>query len=284
MTASTSRGTIEYADSGTGPNLLLLHGAMGGFDQALMLGRSAAGAPGFRFVAVSRPGYLGTPLCDAAAPEQQADLCAALLDALSIRQTAVLAISGGGQCALQFALRHPERCWALVMISACSAPLSARLPLAFYFMKLVAHVPAISAATRKKIKRDPDKAARRSIPDPVLRASTLKHPEAGTLLRELQLSTLDQMAGRMPGTENDIEQSRRPFSYSYERICVPSLVIHGTDDEAVPFAHAEALASRLPNAELLAIEGGRHVSLFTHLDVIRPRVRSFLDRQSGRTG
>jgi pimeloyl-ACP methyl ester carboxylesterase len=278
MTASTSLGAIEYADSGTGPNLLLLHGAMGGFDQGVLLGHSAVGANGFRWVAVSRPGYLGTPLSAGAAPERQADLCAALLDALSIRQTAVVAISGGGQCALQFALRHPERCRALVMISACCAPLSARLPIAFYFMKLVAHVPAVAAAMRRRVARDPDKAARRSIPDPVLRASTQKHPEAGRLLQQLQLSTLEHMAARMPGTENDIHQSRRPFSYSYERIGSPALVIHGTEDEAVPFAHAEELASRLPNAELLAIDGGRHVSLFTHLDVIRPRVHSFLER------
>jgi pimeloyl-ACP methyl ester carboxylesterase len=278
MTASTSLGTIEYADSGTGPNLLLLHGAMGGFDQGMLLGRSAVGPNGFRFVAVSRPGYLGTPLRAGAAPERQADLCAALLDTLSIRQTAVIAISGGGQCALQFALRHPERCGALVMISACSAPLSVPLPLAFYLMKLVAHIPAAGAAMRRKVARDPDRAARRPIPDPALRASTLKHPEAGRLLQELQLSTLEQMAARMPGTENDIHQSRRPFVYSYERVGAPVLVIHGTGDEAVPFAHAEALASRVPNAELLAIEGGRHVSLFTHMDVIRPRVRSFLER------
>jgi pimeloyl-ACP methyl ester carboxylesterase len=278
MTASTPLGTIEYADSGAGPNLLLLHGTMGGFDQGVLLERSAVGANGFRSIAVSRPGYLGTPLSAGAAPEQQADLCAALLDALAIRQTAVVAISGGGQCALQFALRHPERCRALVMISACCAPLSAPLPLAFYLMKVVAHVPAVAAAMRRKIERDPERAARRSIPDPVLRASTLKHPEAGRLLRELQLSTLEHMAARMPGTENDIQQSRRPFSYSYERVGAPVLVIHGTEDEAVPFAHAEALASRLPNAELLAIDGGRHVSLFTHLDVIRSRVRSFLEK------
>src|SRR5690242_15635967 len=129
---STAIGDVEYADSGTGPNVLLLHGAMGGFDQSLLLGRSAVGSTGYRFVGVSRPGYLRTPLRNLEAPEQQADVCAALLDVLAIPQTAVVAISGGGQCALQFALRHPERCSALVMISACSASLTVRIPLAFH--------------------------------------------------------------------------------------------------------------------------------------------------------
>jgi pimeloyl-ACP methyl ester carboxylesterase len=280
MTASTSLGAIEYADTGTGPNLLLLHGAMGGSDQGVLLGRSAVGAGAFRFVAVSRPGYLGTPLDNAAAPEQQADLCASLLDALSIQRTAVIAVSGGGQCALQFALRHGDRCWALVMISACSAQLSGRVPLAFSLMKLAARIPGITSAIRSRMTRDPERAARRSIPDPVLRASTLKHPEAGGLLQELQFSTMEHMAARIPGTENDIQQSRRPFSYDYERISAPSLVIHGTDDEAVPFAQAQTLSSRLPDAELMAIDGGRHVCLFTHLDAIRRRVRSFLEIRS----
>jgi len=37
-----------------------------------------------RVIAVSRPGYLGTPLADGETPEAQADLYAALLDTLGI--------------------------------------------------------------------------------------------------------------------------------------------------------------------------------------------------------
>jgi pimeloyl-ACP methyl ester carboxylesterase len=254
---------MEYVQAGDGPPVLLLHGAMGGYDQSLILGRSALGPSGFRFVAVSRPGYLGTRLDGNRTPEQQADLCNGLLDALSIPEVAVIAISGGGQCALQFALRHPERCRALVMISACSAPISVRLPLGYHLMKLAARVPALAAGMRKK-------AAHAPLP------AEIATPEAAGLMRELQLSTLDRMGDRMSGTQNDIQQSRRRFSYPFESIHTPALVIHGTADEAAPFAHSEALAGRLPNAEFLAIEGARHIALFTHLDLIRQKVRGFL--------
>ena len=71
----TRLGRVECAVSGEGPAILLLHGAMGGCDQSLLLGRSALGNSGFRFIAVSRPGYLGTPLASGKAPEHQADLC-----------------------------------------------------------------------------------------------------------------------------------------------------------------------------------------------------------------
>lgn len=274
----TALGPVEYAECGAGPAVLLLHGAMGGYDQSLLLGRSALGSRPCRFIAVSRPGYLGTPLASGRAPEQQADLCAGILDALGITDAAVIAISGGGQCALQFALRHPRRCRALVMISACSARIGGRMPLRYHLFKVMARVPAMAASIRRKAEADPEGAAARSIPDADLRARTLSHPEAGPLMAALQRSTLDRMPRRLPGTTNDVRQSRRPFDYPLERIAPPVLVVHGTEDEAAPYAMGAALARRAPNAELLTIEGGRHVSLFTHLDEIRARVGEFLNR------
>jgi pimeloyl-ACP methyl ester carboxylesterase len=281
MLVETPRGSVECARSGEGPALLLLHGAMGGYDQGVLLGRAAVGSSGFEFIAISRPGYLATPLALGPSPEQQADLCSAVLDALAIRQAAVIAISGGGQCALQFALRHPNRCRALVMISACSAPLAGRLPFRFHLLKLAARFPEVVKTMRRRTAENPDRAARRSIPDPALRARTLNHAEAGPLLIALQLSVMERMAARLPGTMNDIAQSRSPFAYPLERILAPALVIHGTQDEAVPFAQAESLAARLPKAELVAVQGGKHVSIFTHRDLVQPRIKQFLDLHLG---
>lgn len=271
----TPRGRVECARSGEGPALLLLHGAMGGWDQGLLLGRVTVGPAGFEFIAPSRPGYLGTPLALGRKPEEQADLCAGVLDALGIRQAAVIAVSGGGQCALQFALRHPGRCRALVMVSACSAPVG-RVPFRFHLMTLMARFPALMARMRRRAEKDPEAATRRSITDPVLRAQTLNDSEAGPLLAALQLSTMERMSERLPGTRNDIVQSRAPFAYPLERIHAPTLIVHGSADRAVPFAQAESLAARLPRAELIPIPGGEHVSIFTHRRQIQPRITEFL--------
>jgi pimeloyl-ACP methyl ester carboxylesterase len=62
------------------------------------------------------------------------------------------------------------------------------------------------------------------------------------------------------------------------------LVVHGTADEAVPFPQATSLAARIPGARLLTIEGGRHVSIFTHRDLIQPEVRRFLEEHGGAAG
>lgn len=232
--------------------------------------------PRFRFLAVSRPGYFGTPLAVGSTPDAQADAVAALLDDLGIRTAAVMAVSGGGPCALQLALRHPQRCWALVMVSACSAPLASRPPLSFRLFPLIARSATLVRLMRARTARDLDRGQYRGITDPAIRARTLQHLETGPLLRELTLGMFDRLAERMAGTFNDIEQARRLSDFPVEQIVAPTLIVHGTRDPLVPFAQAQTLAARIPGAEILALQEAEHAVVFTDRDEIRRRVTGFL--------
>ena len=98
-----------------GAPLLVVHGAGGGFDQGLEFAGSLP-RRGFRVIAMSRFGYLRTPLPDDASPIAQADAHACLLDALGIERTAIMGGSAGAPSAMQFAIRHPDRCNALVLL------------------------------------------------------------------------------------------------------------------------------------------------------------------------
>jgi pimeloyl-ACP methyl ester carboxylesterase len=121
--AETAAGPIEYARVGQGPAVLVIHGCPGGYDQGLIATKLAP-SDEFTFISPSRPGYLRTPLHVGLTPEAQADSYAALLDALGISQAAIIGISGGAPSALQFALRHPGRCWGLVTVCAVARRLS----------------------------------------------------------------------------------------------------------------------------------------------------------------
>ena len=119
--ADTQHGPLEYAVTGSGPAILVFHGASGGYEQAQLLSKLID--PGnFSLIGVSRPGYRQTPLSTGRAPAQQADAACKLLDLLDIQKTAVLGISAGGLAAIQLALRHPERCRGLILVSADMPP------------------------------------------------------------------------------------------------------------------------------------------------------------------
>lgn len=144
-------------------------------------------------------------------------------------------------------------------------------------MRWFARLGWLSALMRWRITRDPSKAASRAIPDPVLRQETLSHPVAGPLMKALQQSPFTELGRRLPGTLNDMDQFERVAALSFDETTVPLLGIHGTADSVVPFEHGER--GRLaPDGDFMAIEGGEHVAIFTHLDAIRERVAIFLKR------
>jgi pimeloyl-ACP methyl ester carboxylesterase len=275
----TRVGSVELATFGNGPAVLCLHGAMGGYDQALILAKTLGGT-GYRFVAPSRPGYLGTPLSRGRAPEQQADLYAAVLDALHIERTAVMAVSGGGPSAIHFALRHQQRCWGLVLVSTPAGRVNNRLPLSFKIIKLLARIPCVASLLARKTAKRPEQVARRSITNPSLLERTMGSAEAWELLKELQNSTVERMALRFAGTENDVEVTRT-HTYPLAEIAVPTLIVQGTADPWVPFeSNAKVFASEVRAAELVALQDGEHAAIFSHRDEARRRVGSFLRRHS----
>jgi pimeloyl-ACP methyl ester carboxylesterase len=278
---TTRLGPIELAEFGHGPAVLCLHGAMGGFDQGLILARTL-GESGYRYLAPSRPGYLGTPLARGRSPEEQADLYAALLDTLGIERTAVMAVSGGGPSAIHFALRHAQRCWGLVLVSTPAGPVGNRPPLSFAVMKLLAHIPWFAASAQRKTAEHPERVAARSITNPELLARTMQNPDAWRLLQELQNSTMDRMARRLAGTDIDIEVTATR-AYPLEDISVPTLVIQGTADPLVPFnGNGKVFAARVPGVALVALEGGGHAAIFSHRDEARAATTGFLRQYARR--
>ena len=120
---TTPCGVIEYQEAGSGTPLLAVHGSGGGYDQGMAFA-SPLIRRGARVIAMSRFGYLRTPVPADASAAAQADAHVCLLDALGIRTAAVLGGSTGAPSALQMAIRHPDRVSALILL----APLTYKPP------------------------------------------------------------------------------------------------------------------------------------------------------------
>ncbi len=96
----TRCGPIEYQEAGAGVPLLAVHGSGGGHDQGMAFAGALA-QHGIQVIAMSRYGYLRTPMRADASAAAQADAHVCLLDALGIGRAAVMGGSAGAPSALQ---------------------------------------------------------------------------------------------------------------------------------------------------------------------------------------
>ncbi|MGD2131911.1 MAG: alpha/beta hydrolase [Maricaulaceae bacterium] len=264
---ATALGDIEYADVGQGTPRLMIHGTPGGYDQTLVAHRVRPEAyPNVRFITVSRPGYLRTPVESGRTPAEQADLYAALLDELGIDQVVVYAGSGGAPSGLQFALRHPERTRALVL----AVPLlermeseegAGRVSLTESLMSDMA-VWAMGDRLLPMMLPDID------LDDPVQTASA-----------KLIIASGVPLGLRTDGMENDMTQFRSldVATWPLEELQVPTLFLHGNADENAPYEGSAAAAARIPNAELITYEGGNHFIVITRAAELSAEVEGFIE-------
>ncbi|MCC0035078.1 MAG: alpha/beta hydrolase [Hoeflea sp.] len=88
---ATRHGQIEFTAWGNGPAVLVVHGAGGGYDQGRLL-PMRFGGDGYRWISVSRFGYLRSELPEDGSTLAQAEAFADLIDALGVGKVAVLAM------------------------------------------------------------------------------------------------------------------------------------------------------------------------------------------------
>ncbi len=265
----TDCGPIEYATMGDGYPVLVVHGIFGGFDQGLIIAQGNVGEQ-FRSIVPSRFGYLRTPLPEDASPAGQADAYACLLDALGIEQAAIIGTSAGGTSTIQFALRHPERCSALVLFSS-SLPGEAEVtllpePMANMLFRSDFIFWLVTTFFSSSMQ------------------STMGVPEGFELTPEYEADVAEVMKTILPvnprsdGALFDMYFSNLDVNSGYplEKISVPVLIVNAVDDPLTLYENAKSAALRIPDAELVTIENGGHMML-GHEERIKSEIESFLE-------
>jgi 2-hydroxy-6-oxonona-2,4-dienedioate hydrolase len=272
-TVRTRYGQLEYASAGAGPPLLMIHGTGGGFDQGLgfagkMLGR------GYRVIAPSRFGYLRSDFPEDPSSERQADAFVDLLDRLGIERLPVAGGSAGALSAAQFALRHPDRCSALILlVPAANVRGSDPVEMGSLTRFLVERVLASDLLFWAALNTIPDRLiATLLATDPALvaAASPEERARAYRILEEIM-----PVSDRARGIVNDARLAGNPARMDFSRIQVPTLVISVEDDRFGTAATARDIAAAVPHARLVIYPSGGHIWI-GHDEAIAAEMNGFL--------
>lgn len=271
--AETAAGPIEYADFGEGEPMLVIHGAGGGYDQGLLLGRDIG--EGYRIIAPSRFGYLKTPVPDDSSPAAQADALDALLDSLGVKKAVVAGASAGAPSAIELALRHPHRVSALILLvprtyhptesigADESVPSQAVLGLietsADFLFWIAMHVSRASVVRFLGV-------------PPTVEASASEDDRAR--VTEL-MNSIRPLSSRVRGIEVDSRTQMSPWPL--ERLAVPTLIVSAEDDLYRTLPGARFTAERIKGAELRVLKSGGHLMVGRGAQV-RKWVSDFLRR------
>jgi 3-oxoadipate enol-lactonase len=259
--AEIDGASIEFAQAGSGPNLLLLHSLltdMTVFDRVL-----PALEQRFRVTRLNLPGYgLSMPRAlDSVA--DYADHVAAILDKLKLPpQTHVFGNGFGAFVALMLAIRHGTRFNRLVLADVVATfPEPARVP--FRLMSEKVTTNGMSAVLDAAIGRMFPPAFQTAQPDEVaLRKAALARVDAASFSRAcLALAALDTTA--------ELHQIKNP-----------TLVLCGALDLTTPPALAQALAQGISGAHYQEIAGSGHCPMVEQPARLTACVELFLRSQN----
>jgi pimeloyl-ACP methyl ester carboxylesterase len=247
--------TVDYEDTGgSGPVVVLSHGVL--MNGSMFAPQVEALRDAYRVVTWDERGHGEAEHEGTWTYWDSARDVLALLDHLGVGSAVLGGMSQGGFLSLRAALLAPERVRALVLIDSQAgpedpdvAPLYASLAEAWAAGGAdAATLDFVAATILGPADAEPWKQTWRAMPPH--RAPQVVH----TLLEREDIH--DRLA----------------------EIRCPALVVHGTDDVAIPVAKAQALVDGLPAARpLVLVEGAGHASNLSHPDPVNTAVRAFLD-------
>ena len=227
------------------PVLLMLHGFTFSLESVDLLADRLDEAYRVVRYALRGHGLTGPDPAKRYSPDQRAAHIGAVMDALGIETATLVGNSLGGLAAWKFAVGEPGRVDNLVLISPGAYPMNgvtdipADIPpaLAAYFMLL------------------PEEGIDLSI------ERIYAKPEAISAERKASLKAMM----RAPGNGQAFIDALKVFTLpdpepDLARIAAPTLIIWGTEDVLIAPTHGERIASAIPGAELVLLDGVGHVA------------------------
>jgi pimeloyl-ACP methyl ester carboxylesterase len=253
-TLDAGRLRVHYAEAGQGPPLLLLHGWPQHFWCWRRVVPELSGS--FRLIC---PDLRGFGWSDAPGRGYDNEIftadAIALLDALGLERVGVIGHDWGGFSSFLLALRHPDRVSAVLAVSTPIPWVKPSLRLAAEFWRTW-YVWALAAIGREAVRRHPGAVRlmlRHGTPDAVIDereaevyAERLREPARAEATQLLYRSYLKAL----------LALNARP--YDALRLTVPTRLVLGRDDEAIPEAVVSGFEPHADDMQLDLLEGCGH--------------------------
>lgn len=198
--------------------------------------------------------------------EQFANDTIGLLDALNIRKADVLGFSMASFIAQQLTLEHPERVNRLVLYGASCGGQEA-----------IPQTPEVSKIISDFVNNRSENVGEfLSVTFPP--EWTRTHPNyLETIPKTTEIVSSDTLVKQFNIVENWLSKNWTGVCNQLGNISIPTLIITGTDDVAVPAANSLILAQRIPHAWLVQIEGAGHGLMYQYPEQFSEIVKTFLE-------
>jgi pimeloyl-ACP methyl ester carboxylesterase len=269
-------GAIEYADTGTGMPLLAVHGSGGGYDHGMAFAAPLT-ARGIRVIAVSRFGYLQSPMPGNGSAEAQADAFACLFDGLGIDKVAIMGGSAGAPSALAMTINHPDRVSALILV----APLAYKPPTETNSAAPMA--PWVETTMMTVLGSDflfwsaahlfRNQVMAKVLATPPALMDTVSGAEQARA--NAMLDSILPISARIAGLSADTAASKSLSPSQLDLITAPTLIISARDDGYGTYASAEYNAAGIAGAHFMGFDTGGHVWL-GHNDAVMDAIADLL--------
>ena len=214
---------------------------------------------GVRWIGYDRPGYGGSDPLPGRDIASAAGDVEALVDALDVRQFAVMGHSGGGPHALASAALLRERVVGVV-VGASLAPREAD-GLDWFAGMAPSGEAALRAALAGRAAKERYEEEAGDVAPGFVPADWKALEGDWSWLGRVVGPALH--SGPAPLIDDDLAYVA-PWGFDPAAISAPTLVLHGQLDQVVPPAHGAWLAGRIPGAEMWLKAGEGHVSVLRH--------------------
>ncbi len=246
---------IYYQDTGgDGAAVVLAHGFL--MDRSMFDPQIEAFADDYRIITWDQRGFGQTEFDSQPFTYwDSADDCLALLDDLALRQVVLGGMSQGGFIALRAALKAPDRVRALILMGTQSG------------VEDPANVPVYQGMLDDWISNGPSDELASIVADIIIADPT--ENERWIARWKARPKELVREPGRTLLERDDITDR-------LGEIEAPAIVIHGTEDTAIPMERAEELAGALSGSGPVVKVPGAHATNLTHPEAVNPAIATFL--------